>query len=119
MADHAHTDETTRKLPIWHALSELFVDTELQHNDYVRIARALTASGLPAEELRRILGDEVGPAFVSNLMSVAGEWAPWSEDEVLRIMTRPTGRPTRWLWRWAARRTVTAKWEKLRPLIEA
>ena len=114
-------DEIERKLPVWHALSELFVDTELQPTDYRRIADALQASGYSPDELREILADEVAPAFGSNLLSVAGEWVPWSEEEVRAIMMR-SGKRVRLLkaiTRRAFRRYVAAEWTKIRLLLDA
>jgi hypothetical protein len=112
------TAEVRRKLPVWHALSELFLDTEIQASDYDYIARRLRESGLPAEQIRQILADEVAPAFAPNLRSVAGEWVPWNEESVREIMTRPMWRPTRLLRKWMARRVVAEEWAKLRPLLE-
>ena len=76
------------RLPVWHAFSELFLDTELQPYDYRDIGNRLRASGYSREELRRILEDEVAPVFSSNLLSVAGEWTAWTQDEVEDIMKR-------------------------------
>ena len=77
-----------RRLPVWHAMSELFLDTELQPFDYQHIAGKLRDSGYSRDELWRILQDEVAPVFSWNLLSVAGEWSGWSEADVEDIMKR-------------------------------
>ena len=112
--------EVERKLPVWHALSELYLDTELQAGDYENIARRLSASGLPPEELRTILENEVAPAFAANLLDVAGEWTSWSEDEVREIMARSDRSlpPMRWLKRRLSRRHLREEWEKIAPLLK-
>ena len=78
--------EIERRVPVWHALSDLFLDTELQAEDYRRMADVLRRSGHSPGELRAILQEEVAPIFFVNLLSVAGEWAGWSEDDVREIM---------------------------------
>ena len=117
----AKQEELELKLPVWHALSELFLDTELQPGDYARIAERLRRSGYTREEIRRILETEVAPAFGSNLLSVAGEWAPWSEAEVREVMKRQAkvSGLSRWLSRRLVRRYVREEWENLRPLLDA
>lgn len=93
-----------RRLPVWQALSELFLDTELQPYDHRQIAAQLRESGYSPDELRAILMNEVAPAFVPNLLSVAGEWTSWSEDEVRIIMLRSLASPlSRTIKRWVAR----------------
>ena len=117
----AKQDEVERKLPVWHALSELFLDSELQPADYARVAGQLRSSRYTTEEIRRILEDEVAPAFGSNLLSVAGEWAPWSEVEVRKVMERQAkvSGLSRWLSRRLVRRYVREEWQRLLPLLEA
>lgn len=76
------------RLPVWTALSDLFLDTELLDADIHRIAEVLAKSPYGVAEIADILKDEVLPAFAPNLLSLAGEWTPWSEAEVRGIMER-------------------------------
>lgn len=76
------------RLPVWTVLSDLFLDTELLDADIQRIAAALAKSPYGVAEIADILRDEVLPAFGPKLLSVAGEWVPWSEAEVRGIMER-------------------------------
>lgn len=113
-----------RRLPVWVALSELFLDTQLQPTDYRTIAAMLWDSGYTAEELRTIFDLEVTPAFAANLFSVAGEWTSWPEDAVRDIMisslasTRKHA-PINWLKRRWLRRHLDAEWDRVARLLMA
>ena len=60
-----------KRMPVWEALSELFLDNELQPADHERIAQALAATDFSAEEIEVILIAEVCPVCRWNLVSVA------------------------------------------------
>jgi hypothetical protein len=114
-------DDIERRLPVWHALADLFLDTEQQDEDYRFIAGKLTASGYGKDELRRILDEEVAPAFAFNLFDIAGQWGCWTEEQVLDLVTRAQGE---WALFSLAKRTLVrshldAEWAKLEPLIIA
>lgn len=79
---HLSEAEILRRLPLWIAFSDLYLDTETGDSTYAAIARACHQSGYARQELRAILFDEVGPAFCGNLLQVAGEWAMFSAEEV-------------------------------------
>ena len=87
--------------PVWLALSDLFLDTDVQllqaHN-----TRLLAGSAYSLDELDAILRDEVHPACAFNLCVVAGEWAgfeaDWLERRILRGGPPPRSRWRRW-WR--------------------
>ena len=105
---------------MWHALSDIFLDTELQPNDYRWMAGVLASSGYSQDELRSIFENEVAPAFIVNLFSVAGEWTSWTEDEVRQIMLRSLGRrfsPLRWMRKHVARRVVAEEWPKIASML--
>jgi hypothetical protein len=91
---HPEGDLANRR-PVWEALSDLFLDTELTDDVREGLARRLAASPYTIEELRAILYDEVYPACKSNLLSVAGVWTgfdlDWLENEILTH---------RRAWRW-------------------
>ena len=77
-----------RRRPVWAALSELFLDTELQTDDFQRIATVLWSSEYSEVELNEILRKEVAPVVRANLSSAAGTWEgfdqEWLEAEILR-----------------------------------
>ena len=87
--------EISRKKPVWHALSEFYLDTELGESDVQRIAVILKESDYSIEELKRINYEEVAPVVSPNLMSTAGAWSGfdkvWLENEIVkRINSKKT-----------------------------
>jgi len=71
--------ELARRRPVWSALSELFLDTEVRPQlGYV--ALACIASGYSEEELQSIWRHEVAPVLLPNMLDVAGEWAAFDQD---------------------------------------
>ena len=120
MSDRWGSSEVPRRLPVWHALSDLFLDTELQPHDYERIATCLSKSGYSADELHRILLEEVTPAFDFNMFEIAGEWSSWTEEAVLEIMStsKPDSRPKRWIRERLYKGYVKGEWGKIEPFLE-
>ena len=89
------------RMPVWEALSEFFLDTELDEADHERIATVLARSEHSIEALEEILNFEVYPACKWNVISLAGEWdgfgAEWIMEHVApRKDRRPRfrGRPS-------------------------
>jgi hypothetical protein len=76
------------RLPVWVALSEFFLDTELQPDDHERIARTLAASPYTESEIEGILIGEVCPILKWNMLPVAGEWACF-DPEMLKKKIGP------------------------------
>lgn len=70
-----------RRRPVWVALAHLFLDTDVSLFDD-KIVAVLRASKFDAEEVEKIIREEVGPVFYTNLLDIAGEWAGWSEEHV-------------------------------------
>lgn len=69
-----------RREAVWLALSELWLDTELDAGDLQRLARCLHESGYPQVELEAIYALEVAPAVWLNAWSVAGVWQGFDPD---------------------------------------
>lgn len=110
-------EEAEPRFRVWYALADLFLDTEPQPDNYAWIARTLNGSGFDKVELRRILAEEVGPAFVFNLFDIAGEWAGWGEDYVRQLMTAPR-KPLRPAERRAIDELVEEEWPKIEALLD-
>lgn len=72
-------DEAQRR-PVWIALADLYLDTELQDDDFRRIAAVCAASSFSWSEILLINYNEVAPALWFNLQEIAGEWAGWDEE---------------------------------------
>ena len=107
-----------RRAPLWSALTELFLDTELTDDDIDRIATTIAQSGWSARDAEAILASEIAPAFFWNLLSATGEWAGWSDATVQAIVLRrlARSRPRRWLdtvFARLARRRYAAEWRQV------
>lgn len=77
-------EDLASRTPVWVAMTEFFLDTELTLVTLSHIAATCAASPYSIRELERIMFTEVWPAFLPNLLSVAGEWAGWEEAFVQR-----------------------------------
>lgn len=99
-------NELARRKPVWLALSEFYLDTELQPADFRRIRAVFDQSGYSEQEIRQFDYDEVGPVLAGNLLSMAGEWAGFDEAAVLAAVSKRAAKsvkirsrfPIRWLW---------------------
>lgn len=93
----------------------MFLDAELDDRQRHAIADALIASRYSADELERVLWEEVCPALYANLVSPAGQWSGFRADEVeQRILARPAGACRRW-WSYAvAGRLVRPEWARVK-----
>ncbi|RRQ49980.1 hypothetical protein DZC72_05195 [Maribacter algicola] len=80
--------------PVWIALSEFYLDTELEGMDYRHIARIIMESPYSIEEVKEINKYEIFPVLQKNLTSVAGEWAgfqeEWLVENILRSLKKRT-----------------------------
>jgi hypothetical protein len=106
------------RLPVWNALSEFFLDTELQDSDYKRIAAVLAKSPYTGGEIEDILRHEVYPPCHYNLLCVAGEWGGFDEEWLVERIAPLCGqRPRRripclhaWMFK--------SHWKKIQPMID-
>lgn len=67
------------RIPIWMALSNLYLDTELSKKDFNYIASQIIESPYSLEEVKRINKYEVFPILQVNLLNVAGVWDGFDE----------------------------------------
>ena len=72
--------------PIWNALSEFYLDTELQNSDYDRITEILIASNFDINKLKAIDLLEVFPVLKENLLTPAGVWNGFDKDVSIKIV---------------------------------
>lgn len=68
------------RLPVWEALADFWLDTELVDFHFDYIARVIAASPYGIAEVRAIHDYEVAPAVSANLAGVAGEWAGFDSE---------------------------------------
>jgi hypothetical protein len=81
-------EDIPKRKPVWPALADLWLDTELQPDELERIGTVMDASGYSVPELREIYLFEVAPIVSPNLLCVAGEWAGFDEDWLLEKIIR-------------------------------
>jgi hypothetical protein len=91
-------DEINRRVPLWMALADLFLDTE-DALFITNVAKVANRNGFILSEVDTILRWEVRPALYHNLLSVAGEWAGWEEDWLCDHMVQSI-RSRHWLCTW-------------------
>ncbi|MDY7538648.1 hypothetical protein QN372_05965 [Undibacterium sp. RTI2.1] len=73
-------DDLLLRAPVWEALSDFWLDTELQDFQFDHIARVIAASPYSIEEVIAIHNYEVAPAVSANLGSIAGEWSGFDSE---------------------------------------
>ncbi|PKP65921.1 MAG: hypothetical protein CVT85_04305 [Alphaproteobacteria bacterium HGW-Alphaproteobacteria-7] len=112
--------EVARRLPVWRALSDIFLDTELDPHHYRRMADAIAQSGFSASEAEAIFRDEVAPAFAANLWDVAGEWQGWPDDYVRERVLAKRGsalsKAANWLFH---REMLDREWARVADFLRA
>lgn len=115
----ASISDLDTRIPVWTALSELYLDTDVTLS-YASIVQTLAAAPYPVDTLRAILIDEVHPALCGNLLQVAGEWAGFDQDWLLARMQSVCAQP---VWRRRLSRLsfglVRSDWRRLEPMIHA
>lgn len=82
------TEPPPNRKEVWIAISEFYLDTELQETDYQWIYNVFKTSGLSLKTLKSIDMYEVFPTLQANLNSVAGEWAGFDEKWLVEVCTR-------------------------------
>ncbi|MEM9338875.1 MAG: hypothetical protein AAGA66_09120 [Bacteroidota bacterium] len=78
--------------PIWMALSDFYLDTELQDSDFRYITCKIMNNPYTLDEVKSINKYEVFPVLQPNLLSVAGEWMgfeeEWLVDRIIATIAR-------------------------------
>lgn len=89
------------RAPVWEALADLYLDTDLValgELGIARVARTLAGSPYSVEELRAIELWEVAPVVGYNLdIAVGGEWFGWDRTWLVRACAARARRRTWWL----------------------
>jgi hypothetical protein len=113
------SEDVSDRRPVWEVLSFLFLDTELESNNFEEIVTALAQSPYSIKEIEDILFDEVYPICIWNLRSLAGVWAgfdiDWLESAILN-RAESTFKLPRWMQmgHWMIRQP----WQKVIELYE-
>jgi len=72
--------ELEKRISIWNSISEFYLDTELQDEDYDTITKTFLNSDLHITEIKDIDLYEVFPVLKGNLLSIAGVWNGFDEN---------------------------------------
>lgn len=100
-----------RHEPVWVALSELWLDTEIADRDLDRIARVVAESDFDLATLRAIYLIEVAPVVSRNLLCMAGIWTGFDERWLCAAIVHNLRRRPRYVrflaWFPFARRMMT------------
>ncbi len=75
-------------MPVWAALSEFYVDTQLTAQDFDAIASKLVDSGYTLLQVKDIDKYEVRPLLFTNLLSAAGVWSGFDAEWLATNCTR-------------------------------
>ncbi|NND64811.1 MAG: hypothetical protein HKM24_02495 [Gammaproteobacteria bacterium] len=112
------------KEKLWIAISDFYLDTELQETDYASVAKCFSESGLSIKQLREIDLYEVLPALYTNLISPAGIWTGFDEAWLVSQCRKNESRRKSLLFRFRVltlrglhKQIVNHHWEKLIPMI--
>jgi hypothetical protein len=111
------------RLTAWQALSQLFLDTELDDSDISSISRQLRSTGYGLAELDRIYEEEVAPVCCRNLRALpGGAWTGFDSEwlaKAIDLWRRSEGLLHRIPWvkrlriqRWTA--LSRADWERVK-----
>lgn len=92
-----------RRINVWVAMADHFLDTETRH-DIPLTAMACVRAGLSVAEARDVWRYEVSPAVGFNAWDVAGEWAGWDRDWLVKTVRRVGNRWDVRMFRWLGRR---------------
>jgi hypothetical protein len=105
---------------VWYALSELYLDEDVDELRQQHIASILAQSGYAIDELEDILFQEVHPALCWNIMQVAGHWGDfgrqWTVETVLSHINRPA--PNTW-WQRLHAKGINQVQVRLQPIIHS
>ncbi len=111
--------EMAQRHLIWEALSELFLDTQLQTHDHEWIAKVLAQSPYTEDELESILQHEVAPILCANLFNVAGEWTGFDPDWLAPQILKSKRNWRSWLSGLIGVHTIRKEWQLILRLVAA
>lgn len=74
--------------PIWIAISDFYIDSELQESDFEYISIKIKESPYSIEQIKQIDKEEIFPVLHSNLLYVAGVWTGFQEEWLISEITK-------------------------------
>ena len=99
-------EELQRRRPVWEAMSDFFLDTELDDAALRAIADTLQESGYSTAELEDILETELGPLLYEN-RAHPGTSNVWSGFDGAWIERQLLAGKHRWYYKWHG---IVSRW---------
>lgn len=91
-------EEIKARKPVWVALSDFYLDTELGESELAYIAGVIKGSPYDIEQAKLIDFNELYPALKFNLFDIAGAWAGFDRDWLfLKVQTYLQNEPNKQL----------------------
>ena len=85
-----------RRIAVWEAFAEQFLDTERRH-EIPSAAMRCILGGFSVNEAHRIWAGEVVPVVGYNCLTVAGEWMYWPTDWLVERCSLRVGAKPGWV----------------------
>jgi hypothetical protein len=120
-------EEFKRRKPVWSAVAELWLDTEITRDLVRHVARVAIASGYDLSQLNDIYLYEVAPVVWLNLLAPAGVWdafdEAWLHAEARKRAESRSLSLRLWIWSGVGRRLMTyatdEHWREIVKLVQA
>jgi hypothetical protein len=109
-----------RRRPVWLAMSELFLDTELNDERLQTLAARLKTSGYCVHELDTILRREVSPILGGNLVAVTGAWDVFDDAWLVEQIAARQRSWKRWIpsyFGFHGYRMIKGDWDRVQEMI--
>jgi hypothetical protein len=85
-------EEIERRRPVWIALSDLWLDNEIDEDWAKQIAEVVVSSGFTEATINDVFFNELAPFLGLNHLVVAGEWAGFDEEWVCAEASKRVGK---------------------------
>lgn len=121
-------EEVQKRIPLWLAISQLYIDNEVGEYDFNRIVGEILKNDFSFDEAEKILIEEVAPVCCWNLYATAGVWTAFDEEDLVNkilknIYKQEVFPPYHWYIASVYSKFLTAKmiwedWEKVRAIYQ-
>jgi hypothetical protein len=117
--DAERSHQLHQRRPVWIALSQLYLDTELDEAQLLDILKVISESPYTIEEAKKIDFFEIYPVLKFNILSPAGEWRGFDEEWLTEKIERRFKGDMILAWElsglkyWWAKKFTSSYWDKL------
>ncbi|MGD8846562.1 MAG: hypothetical protein PVI54_13665 [Desulfobacteraceae bacterium] len=71
---------------IWHSMSNLYLDDEIDNIDLLLVAEELAKTDLTSQEMDEIFYEEVHPVLCWNFTVPAGVWSSFDKEHLTKLI---------------------------------